>query len=256
MKLSFVIPAHNEEKNLPRTLRSVKEAAIRLGLEHEIIVADDASDDATARVARELGAVVVQHQRRQIAATRNLGAKAATGEFFFFVDADTVINAANVQQGLAAMKDGAVGGGGSIRFDGPIPWTSRVALAIFNFAFKRLRFTGGCFFFCTRAAFAKAGGWDETVYASEEIELAKALKVHGRFEIIREPILTSGRKLRTFTAWEIYPLLLRGLFSRRKLVSNRDRLDLWYAPRREDPWEAQQNSRPAGSTTPPGPAGS
>jgi hypothetical protein len=163
-----------------------------------------------------------------------------------------VINAASVQQGLAAMNAGAVGGGGSVRFDGPIPWTSRVALAIFNFAFRRLRLTGGCFFFCTRDAFAKAGGWDETVYASEEIELAKALKVHGRFEIVDEPILTSGRKLRTFTAWEIYPLLLRGLIARRRLVSNRDRLDLWYAPRREDPWEAERNAGRGGAGGPPG----
>ncbi len=242
MLVSFVIPAHNEEKNLGRTLKSIKEAAVRLALEHDIIVADDASDDATPRIAKERGAMVVRHERRQIAATRNLGARHAKGQVLFFIDADTQVNAANIQQGLEKIKGGAVGGGGQVRFDGPIPLTAKLALFIFNTAFRWMKLTGGCFFFCTREAFDKAGGWDETVYASEEIELAKALKVHGRFEIIREPVLTSGRKLRTYGFMEIYPLFIRGVFARRKLVETKEGLGLWYDPRREDPWEKQRPS--------------
>jgi hypothetical protein len=40
--------------------------------------------------------------------------------------------------------------------------------------FRRLRFTGGCFLFSTRAAFEAVGGFDETLYASEELTLCRA----------------------------------------------------------------------------------
>ena len=53
--------------------------------------------------------VAVNH--RQIAATRNAGAKAATGELLIFVDADTVVTEAAVRAAVAAMRVGAVGGG-------------------------------------------------------------------------------------------------------------------------------------------------
>ena len=63
MKLSIVIPAYNEEKLLPDCLASVRSAAAACGLRPdcwELIVCDNASTDATARLAREAGALVVQ----------------------------------------------------------------------------------------------------------------------------------------------------------------------------------------------------
>ena len=55
-KISVIIPARNEEKNLPRLLRSLQSQPIP---PDEIIVVDDASTDRTAAVATELGARVV-----------------------------------------------------------------------------------------------------------------------------------------------------------------------------------------------------
>src|SRR4051812_15174521 len=49
MKLSFVVPAHNEEHELPGTLSAIHAAAA--GHDYEIIVVDDASTDATAVIA-------------------------------------------------------------------------------------------------------------------------------------------------------------------------------------------------------------
>ena len=46
--ISFVVPAYNEEKYLPATLASIHAAASALGLSYEIVVANDASTDATA----------------------------------------------------------------------------------------------------------------------------------------------------------------------------------------------------------------
>ena len=90
--ISFIVPAHNEQTCLGRTLQAIHESARAAGLPYEIIVADDASTDATAEVARQNNARVVSVNHRQIAATRNSGASAAQGGQLFFVDADTIIN--------------------------------------------------------------------------------------------------------------------------------------------------------------------
>src|SRR6185503_16812179 len=100
--ISFVVPAHNEEACLGRTLRAIHDSTHEIGQPYEIIVADDASTDATGEIAREHGAKVVQVNHRQIAATRNSGARAASGERIFFVDADTVINARVLAAALRA----------------------------------------------------------------------------------------------------------------------------------------------------------
>src|SRR5262245_58522423 len=77
--ISFIIPAYNEQDLIGRTVSAVHEAARTLGKAYEIIVVDDASTDGTAQIAATQGARVVTVHRRQIAATRNAGARVATG---------------------------------------------------------------------------------------------------------------------------------------------------------------------------------
>ena len=64
VKISIIVPAYNEEKLLPLTLRSIQEAArafAALGWEMELIVCDNNSTDATARLAAEARARVEAH---------------------------------------------------------------------------------------------------------------------------------------------------------------------------------------------------
>src|SRR5512145_1706554 len=105
--ISFVVPAHNEELLLGRTLAAIHDAARRAERPYEIVVADDASTDRTATVAVEHGARVVPIVRRQIAAARNAGAAAAVGDILIFVDADTIVSPEVVAATLAALSDGA-----------------------------------------------------------------------------------------------------------------------------------------------------
>jgi len=78
--LSFVVPAHNEEASVAAVVGAIATAATKVCAAHEIIVVDDASTDATAARAAAAGARVVPVAFRQIAATRNAGARAAAGE--------------------------------------------------------------------------------------------------------------------------------------------------------------------------------
>lgn len=120
--ISFIVPAHNEQACLGRTLQAIHESASVVGQSYEIIVVNDASTDATAEIARQNNARVVSVNHRQIAATRNSGGRAANGERLFFVDADTVINPRVVASALRYMDKGAVGGGAAARFDeGMVP---------------------------------------------------------------------------------------------------------------------------------------
>jgi glycosyltransferase involved in cell wall biosynthesis len=81
--ISFVVPAHNERASLGRTLEAIHEAARAVGQPYEIIVVDDASTDATPEIAAQNNAHVVRVNHRQIAATRNSGARATQGERYF-----------------------------------------------------------------------------------------------------------------------------------------------------------------------------
>ena len=66
-----------------------------------------------------------------------------------------------------------------------------------------LRMAPGCFLFCTRRAYLAAGGFDETLAWSEEVSFAKRLKRQGRFVLLREAVITSGRKVRAYGALEM-----------------------------------------------------
>jgi len=100
--ISFIVPAHNEEACLGRTLEAIRESADFVAQPYEIIVVNDASTDSTAEIARQNNARVVDVNHRQIAATRNSGARAAAGDRLFFVDADTIINSSVVAAALRA----------------------------------------------------------------------------------------------------------------------------------------------------------
>jgi glycosyltransferase involved in cell wall biosynthesis len=240
MHIAFVIPAHNEELLIGRTVAACAAAGAACGEPFEIVVVCDACTDRTAQIAAAGGGRVVEVNKRIIAGVRNAGARAAieTGaELMLFVDADTAPPVASVHEAIELVKGGAIGGGASVAFDGTIPLYARAVLGVFNAAFRWLRLTGGCFLFCTRAGYEAVGGWDETLLVSEEITMANMLKRHGRFEIVPTPVVTSGRKLRTYSAWEVLSLVLRGIFLP-NLRRDRGQLDLWYGPRREDPHDA------------------
>jgi glycosyltransferase involved in cell wall biosynthesis len=233
--VTFIVPAYNEERLLGPTLRAIRQVGNALAEPVEVIVVDDASVDRTAEIARSHGARVVSVCFRHIAATRNAGAKEAQGEWLVFVDADTIVTEALLRQAMAALRSGAVGGGCAVRFDGQIPRYGRVMAAIARPVFRMIGLASGCFVFCTRAAFQAAGGFDETLFAAEELALSRALRRQGRFVILRESVTTSGRKLRTHSAREVVSILLRLAVKGSSAARRRDALDIWYGPRRADP---------------------
>ncbi len=231
---SFIVPAHNEDRLLPCTLESIQAAACVLDEPYEIIVADDASTDATGEVAKQHGARVVRVDHRQIAKVRNSGAAEAKGDVLIFVDADTTISPALLRGVQENLRAGAVGGGAAITFDGRLPLYGRIIMPVFAFCYRRAGLAAGCFVYCTRDAFDAVGGFDEELFATEEVAFSRAVRRHGRFVVLREPVVTSGRKVRTYSLREILWILIRITLGGFGSVRSRERLGLWYDPRRED----------------------
>jgi glycosyltransferase involved in cell wall biosynthesis len=233
--LSFVIPAHNEEEHVGHAVASVMAAGRESGEPVEVIVVDDASTDRTAAIAAEHGARVIHVQHRQIAATRNSGARAAAGNLIFFVDADTQANPEAVGACLQEVRRGAVAGGCLFRFDGVLPFWARVSLPVFMILARRLKFVGGCFLFCTREAFEAVGGFCEQYYAAEELVFIQAVKAIGRVAVPKPLVVTSGRKLRAYSGYRILRDALRVLLAGRSSLQRREGLDIWYAQRLPSP---------------------
>lgn len=91
LTVSVIIPARNEEHNLPALLRSLAAQPVK---PHEIMVVDDGSTDRTTETARQNGATVIASQPlpegwRGKTWACHQGAQAATGDLLLFVDADT-----------------------------------------------------------------------------------------------------------------------------------------------------------------------
>jgi GT2 family glycosyltransferase len=240
--ISFIVPAYNEELELPSTLSAIKVAA---GLatansssgeqdrQYEIIVVDDASTDTTGEIAKRHGANLVSIDRRQIAAARNAGAAAARGDILFFVDADTRISAVHVTSAITALKKGASAGSARVLADGVIPLWGRIFMRVFCALYFANKLGAGAFLFTTRQNFDSVGGFDEKFFVGEEVYFSMAMKKIGPFKILREPIVTSGRKLRMYSLASIvsqfFGIALRG----KRGACSRERLGLWYDGKRE-----------------------
>jgi GT2 family glycosyltransferase len=231
--ISFIVPAYNEETELPSTLAAIRAAASGAPQPFEIIVVDDGSTDATPEIAEQTGARIVSIRRRQIAAARNAGARGAQGEYLFFVDADTQINRTHITEGMAVLEAGYAGGSARGVMDGFIPIWGRILLRVFCTLYFGLNLGAGAFLFTTRRNFEATGGFDEQYFAGEEVYFSLALRKLGSFKVLREPVLTSGRKLRMYPAKQILGTLLIMILGGPRMARSRAKLHLWYDGKRE-----------------------
>jgi len=241
---SVIIPAYNEEVLLPATLASVRESMLAIPeLVGETIVTDNNSSDRTADIATAAGARVVYEEHQQIARARNAGAQIARGRYFIFLDADTLLNGPLLRAALEALQgDQCCGGGTILRLDcaGLAP---AIGLRLWGLISKLRRWAAGSFVFCRREAFTDIGGFEQSVYVSEEIHFSIALNDWGRthqqrVRILDIPIVSSGRKFEWFGTWQLLRQALR-LGLKPSAMRSRGDCELWYrrpdAPDGNDP---------------------
>jgi glycosyltransferase involved in cell wall biosynthesis len=229
-RLSFVIPARNEEALIAETLEAILTSVCRASgvlrselwlpdTGFEIVVADDGSEDATAAIVAtfvdETGVRIVSCAGRTCAAARNAGAAASSGRVLCFVDADTVIPESAVERILQLHEnDGRclvlyrlVSREPGIR--AWLWWTFwGLARHIPHARAKSMP----AFMSCDRAHFESYGPFAESCVTAEEWPLTGAAYRHHRNRFLYDRSLaarTSSRRmelrpfgyLRTFLTW-------------------------------------------------------
>lgn len=232
--ISFLLPAYNEKALVGRAVRSIHRAAGAVGLSvYEVIVCDNASTDGTADVAREAGARVVHEPHRQIARSRNAAAAASDGEWLIWLDADAMLTEEVLAGTLSALHSGKFcGGGARVELEGEIlDWGAMQAVRTWNWLSRNFRLAAGSYFFALRDGWSETGGFNERVYAGEELGFARALKRWGRrrgldFHVLDHAVPSSARKVGKFTAWQIAKQVAACAWPGN--LERRDRCAFWY----------------------------
>lgn len=242
---SILIPAYNEEHHIAGAISSVKASLAAVGVEdYEVIVCDNNSSDSTGKLATEEGARVVFEPHNQIARARNAAAKAARGEWFIFVDADSEVSADLLDATIKLIRLGTTGAGGAlVAFDrNDLGWHVLLGLRFWNTISRTMGWAAGSYVFCRREAWEETGGFDEDWYAAEEILFSRALtrwcRARGlRFKIITGCRLrTSSRKVDTYSIWQMVKLL--AALMRPGALKSQSRCQYWYdSDSRADSWK-------------------
>lgn len=240
-RVSVVIPAFNEEKLLPATLAAVggaRTAWTRRGWASEVVVCNNNSTDRTATLAEAAGARVVFEPQNGIARARNAGARAARGEWLLFLDADSHPSPELFEAVAGAIDSGRVLAGGTIlRMDSGGPLVHTLAGA-WNQLSRLTGWMAGAFIFVEARVFHEIGGFDDRLFASEEIDLTRRLKPvarrTGRRIVIltTAPLVTSARKTHLYRPGELLGFTLRALLRPRATTTNREACAPWYDGRR------------------------
>jgi glycosyltransferase involved in cell wall biosynthesis len=241
LKISVIIPAFNEERLIAETLR-ITQASMRVfvahGWETELIVCDNNSSDRTAELAGVAGARVVFEPLNQIARARNSGAAAASGDWFIFLDADSHPSAELFADVAEAIRSGrCLAGGSTIKLQGDCLVASLIT-RLWNGISRVGTLLAGSFIFCEAEVFRKLGGFNQELFAAEELELSKRLKKTARklgkpvVVLHRHPLLTSARKLHLCTTREHLRFLARTIMAGGKTLNRREDCPTWYDGRR------------------------
>jgi len=181
--ISLIIPAFNEEKNLPRLFKTIKNQDFKGNF--EIIVVDNNSTDKTAQIAKRLGARVVKEKIQGIGPAKNRGCLEARGKILAICDADNLLPPhwlSTIWKSFSQSKE-IVGVSGSV-FISEIPKPISYILWFLYLAFlKLIKRLEGCNMAFRKDAFLKVGGFTKGVKFGENIDISEKLKKVGKIVI-------------------------------------------------------------------------
>ena len=107
MELTVVLPCLNEAETLAVCIRKAKASIAGLGIDGEVVIADNGSTDGSQDIARAEGARVVDVPIRGYGAALTAGIAAAKGEFVIMGDADDSYDLSNLGPFVEALRGGA-----------------------------------------------------------------------------------------------------------------------------------------------------
>ncbi|WKT79485.1 glycosyltransferase [Lysinibacillus fusiformis] len=200
IKFSIVIPAHNEEKYIGKSIESILKASKPFENQVEIIVVLNRCTDKTEEIAKSYNCIVLKNNDKNLSKIRNAAVEIARGEIIVTIDADTLMNDHVLSKAEEHLSSGKyIGGGVTGKFE-------RMSLGIFVSAllligplfFKYGAISVGIFW-CYKKDFQSINGFNEEMLMAEDADFAKRLKVWGKksgkkYGTIQNGMITSSRK--------------------------------------------------------------
>jgi glycosyltransferase involved in cell wall biosynthesis len=197
--VSVVIPTYNRRQFIVAAIESVLAQTYQ---PLEIIVADDGSTDGTAEELRRFGKRVryLAQPNRSASAARNLGIRAAAGEYIALLDSDDLWAPAKIEKQVALLERHpevgviycqghtlymASGESHPLRYEPELRGDLRRRLLFGNCV------TGSASAVLIRSAcFEKVGFFDETLRSAEDWEMWIRISRHFQFDSVPEPLVT------------------------------------------------------------------
>lgn len=239
VKISVVIPAHNEEKFIGNCLSSIKSQHMPDNVTLEIIVVLNRCSDKTGEIAESYGALVVENHSKNLSSIRNTGVAHATSDWIITIDADSRMSRGVVTEICReAESSGCLGGGIRIKPERLSPGIAAgYGMMLVPAFFLGLSF--GMYWF-RKEDFDAIGGFNEKRHIAEDVDFLQRLKIHGRKSgrrhkiISTESITTSCRKFDEFGDWHFLRIFGNPCRVRRAIPGNeREYLDKnWYDVKR------------------------
>jgi rSAM/selenodomain-associated transferase 2 len=189
-EISIIIPVLNEAGYILQTLSTLQ---VLRAAGNEVVVVDGGSEDGTVSISRPLSDQVIKAPRGR-SRQMNAGAKAASGEIFLFLHADTC----PPQNGDRLISDALKRydqewGRFDIRLSGTQPLL-RIVECLMNWRSRLTGIaTGDQGIFVKRKLFEAVGGFPD-IDLMEDVALSKILKRFGPPLCLRERVMTSSRR--------------------------------------------------------------
>ncbi len=209
MRVSVIIPALNEEQYIEATLRSLRKQDFKGSW--ELIVADGHSSDKTVPISKKYCDKIVTETTRTIAAGRQAGARASSGELLLFTDADSLADPQWISRMARAFDDPQVAAAfGMIEpLEGGfveklfLHWSVLIAASLFNLL--GLDYVYGSNLAMRRTAFDVIGGFNIYLHTAEDTDVIHRIRKQGK--IIFVPDATVRYSTRRIRKWG-YPKYL------------------------------------------------
>jgi len=213
MKLSFVVPAHNEENYIGDCLTSILAQKAGAPCDIEVIVVDNASTDRTAEIARQYPGVIIVHEpQKGLVRARGAGFLTSTGDIIANIDADTRLTPGWIAKVVAAFskdKNLVALSGPFVYYDAPrkvrffthvFYWFGFCFYLVNRFVLRVGSMLQGGNFIVRRSALNQIGGidaYDTSISLNgEDADMARRLHKVGKVRFTFSlPAHSSGRRL-------------------------------------------------------------
>ncbi|MHB8533472.1 MAG: glycosyltransferase family 2 protein [Solirubrobacteraceae bacterium] len=126
--VSVVIPCLNEAENIRACVEAALEASVRMGVDGEVVVADNNSEDDSVRLAEQAGARVIVERRRGYGSAYLAGFAASRGKYIVMADADLTYDFNEIPRFVEELEKGAemvIGDRMDNIHPGAMPWLHR-----------------------------------------------------------------------------------------------------------------------------------